>query len=53
MMALPGRQALRDSMLRIAVLANPWIWVGVAVILLLRLLFIHLPGLHQLCHSAP
>jgi hypothetical protein len=40
-------------MLRVGVLANPWIWVGVAVILLLHLLFIYLPGLPQLCHSAP
>jgi Ca2+-transporting ATPase len=46
-------RSLTQSMFRIGVLTNPWIWVGVTAMLLLQLLFIYLPGLQHLFHSAP
>jgi cation-transporting ATPase F len=46
-------RSLTHSLLRVGVFANPWIWMGAAAMLFLQLLFIYLPGLHHVFHSAP
>jgi len=46
-------RSLRDSMLRIGLFSNPWIYVGIAAILLLQLGFIYLPFMNVLFGTAP
>jgi Ca2+-transporting ATPase len=46
-------RSLRDSLLRIGLFSNPWIFAGIGVVLLLQLGFIYLPAMNVVFGSAP
>ncbi len=46
-------RSLTQSMFRVGLLSNPWVLVGVAVTILLQLLFTYAPFMNQLLSSAP
>jgi cation-transporting ATPase F len=46
-------RSLTDSMLRIGLFSNPWLWVGIVVMLLAQAAFTYAPVLHWLFHTAP
>jgi Ca2+-transporting ATPase len=46
-------RSLRASFLAIGLLSNPYIWLGIGVVLLLQLGFVYLPPMHLLFGSAP
>jgi magnesium-transporting ATPase (P-type) len=46
-------RSLRDSILHIGLLSNPWVYVGIAVILALQAAFIFAPPLQAVFGSAP
>ena len=46
-------RSLRDSLLRIGVFSNRWIFAGIGVVLLLQLGFIYLPFMNAVFGSAP
>jgi len=46
-------RSLRWSMFRLGLMSNPWIWVGIATMMLAQLAFIYLPVMNQLFHTAP
>ncbi len=46
-------RSLKYSVFRIGLFSNVWIWVGVASMLLLQVLFTHAPFMNVIFHSAP
>ena len=46
-------RSLRDSMLEIGLFLNPWVYVGIAAILLLQLGFVYLPFMNALFGTSP
>jgi len=46
-------RSLRDSLLRIGLFTNPYIYLGIAVLLLLQLAFVYLPLFNRVFGSAP
>jgi magnesium-transporting ATPase (P-type) len=46
-------RSLRDSVFRIGLWSNPWIYAGIGVLILLQLGFIYLPFMNALFYSAP
>lgn len=46
-------RSLRRSIFRIGLFSNPWIYVGIAVLIVLQLGFIYLPFMHTAFNSAP
>jgi len=46
-------RSLRESVLRIGLFSNPWIYAGIVAILLLQLGFIYLPFMNALFGTAP
>jgi len=46
-------RSLRWSMFRLGLLSNPWIWVGIAIMMLAQIAFTYLPLMNRLFHSAP
>jgi magnesium-transporting ATPase (P-type) len=46
-------RSLKDSMLRMGLRSNPWIYVGIAAVLLLQLAFVYAPFMHAVFGSAP
>jgi Ca2+-transporting ATPase len=46
-------RSLRDSILRIGLFSNPWIYVGIGAIVLLQLGFVYLPFMNLLFGTAP
>jgi Ca2+-transporting ATPase len=46
-------RSLRDSMLRIGVFSNPWVFVGIGITLALQLAFIYAPPLQSVFGTAP
>ena len=46
-------RSLRDSILAIGLWSNPWIFVGIAVVLVLQIGFIYLPFMNTVFGSAP
>lgn len=46
-------RSLSRSMFRIGVFSNPWIFAGIAVMVLLQLAITYLPFMNQLFHTAP
>ncbi|WP_437281398.1 HAD-IC family P-type ATPase [Sorangium sp. So ce375] len=46
-------RSLRDSMLKIGLFSNPWIYVGIGALLALQLGFVYAPFMHTLFGSAP
>ncbi|KAA0875103.1 cation-translocating P-type ATPase [Nitrincola tapanii] len=46
-------RSLSRSLFKTEMLSNLWIWGGIAAMLLAQLLFIYLPIMNQLFHSAP
>ncbi|WP_437290327.1 cation-translocating P-type ATPase [Sorangium sp. So ce406] len=46
-------RSLRDSMLKIGLFSNPWIYVGIGALLALQLCFVYAPFMHTLFGSAP
>jgi magnesium-transporting ATPase (P-type) len=46
-------RSLRYSMFRLGLFSNPWIWIGIAAMLLAQLLLTYLPVMNWLFHTAP
>ncbi len=46
-------RSLRDSLLKIGLFSNPWIYVGIGALLALQLCFVYAPFMHTLFGSAP
>ncbi|MGK4006035.1 HAD-IC family P-type ATPase [Sorangium sp. So ce1036] len=46
-------RSLRDSMLKIGLFTNPWVYVGIGALLALQLCFVYAPFMHTLFGSAP
>ncbi|WP_437878004.1 cation-translocating P-type ATPase [Sorangium sp. So ce513] len=46
-------RSLRDSMLKIGLFSNPWIYVGIGALLAMQLCFVYAPFMHTLFGSAP
>jgi calcium-translocating P-type ATPase len=46
-------RSLETSPFAMSPRGNPWIWVGIAAVLALQLLFVHAPPLHDVFGSAP
>ena len=46
-------RSLRWSMFRLGLLSNPWIWAGIAIMMLAQLAFTYLPLMNRMFHSAP
>lgn len=46
-------RSLRLSMFKLGVFSNPWIWVGIAAMMAVQLLFTYLPAMNLLFHTAP
>lgn len=46
-------RSLTHSMLRVGLFSNPWLWGGIAAMLLAQAAFIYLPTFHWLFHTAP
>ena len=46
-------RSLKDSLITIGLWSNPWIYVGIAVVLLLQVGFIYLPFMNAVFGSAP
>jgi cation-transporting ATPase F len=46
-------RSLGDSMLKIGIFSNVWLWVGIAVMLLAQIAFTYAPVFHWLFHTAP
>jgi magnesium-transporting ATPase (P-type) len=46
-------RSLHDPMPKIGVTSNPWIYAGIAAILLLQFIFVYAPFTHVIFHSAP
>ncbi|WP_437535333.1 HAD-IC family P-type ATPase [Sorangium sp. So ce726] len=46
-------RSLRDSMLKIGLFSNPWVYVGIGALLALQLCFVYAPFMHTLFGSAP
>ena len=46
-------RSLRDSALQIGLWTNPWVYVGIGVLLVLHTGFVYLPFMHRLFGSAP
>ena len=46
-------RSLRWSMFRLGLLSNPWIWGGIATMMLAQLAFTYLPLMNRLFHTAP
>jgi magnesium-transporting ATPase (P-type) len=46
-------RSLRVSMFRLGLNSNPWIWVGIAAMIGVQLLFTYLPAMNWLFHTAP
>ncbi|WP_437337682.1 cation-translocating P-type ATPase [Sorangium sp. So ce394] len=46
-------RTLRDSMLKIGLFTNPWVYVGIGALLALQLCFVYAPFMHTLFGSAP
>jgi Ca2+-transporting ATPase len=46
-------RSLRDSMLSMGLWSNPWIYAGIAAVLLLQAAFVHLPFMNAVFGSAP
>lgn len=46
-------RSLRGSALRLGLRTNPWVYLGISVILALQLGFVYLPAMHHLFGSAP
>ena len=46
-------RSLTRSVLSVGLFSNPWIWGGVAIMLLLQLAFTYVPAMNVLFHSAP
>ncbi len=46
-------RCLRASVLRVGVFTNPWVFVGIAALLLLQAAFVYVPALNALFGSAP
>jgi Ca2+-transporting ATPase len=50
---LLNSRSLRDSIFRIGVFSNPWVFVGIGVTLVLQLAFIYAPPLQAVFGTAP
>jgi magnesium-transporting ATPase (P-type) len=46
-------RSMRWSIVRLGLMSNPWIWLGIAAMLLAQLAFIYLPVMNRLFHTAP
>ncbi|MGZ8248133.1 cation-transporting P-type ATPase [Methylomagnum sp.] len=46
-------RSLTHSMLKVGLFSNPWLWGGIAVMLLAQMAFIYLPTFNWLFHTAP
>jgi magnesium-transporting ATPase (P-type) len=46
-------RSLTRSMFRLGLFSNPWVWVGIAAILLAQAAFNYLPAMNWLFHTAP
>ncbi len=46
-------RSLRHSMFRLGLMSNPWIWVGILLMLASQLLFTYAPFMNRLFHTAP
>ncbi|MCU0835199.1 MAG: cation-transporting P-type ATPase [Chromatiaceae bacterium] len=46
-------RSTRLSMFRLGLMSNPWIWAGIAAMMLAQLAFIYLPVMNQLFHTDP
>ena len=46
-------RSLSKSMFQLGVFSNPWIWVGVASMVALQLLFTYAPFMNRMFHSVP
>ena len=44
---------LRFSMFRLGLFSNPWIWGGIAAMIVAQLLFTYAPLMNRLFHTAP
>jgi cation-transporting ATPase F len=46
-------RSLTQSMFRLGAFSNPWVWAGLAVLIVLQLLFTYVPFMNQFLSSAP
>jgi magnesium-transporting ATPase (P-type) len=46
-------RSLRDSVLKIGLWSNPWVYVGIGLLLVLQLGFVYLPFMNAVFGSAP
>ena len=46
-------RSLRDSIMKIGLFSNPTVYIGIGVLLLLQIAFVHLPLMNTLFQSAP
>jgi cation-transporting P-type ATPase F len=46
-------RSLTKSIFRLGFFSNPWVWGGVATMLLLQVLYTYLPAMNWMFHSAP
>jgi magnesium-transporting ATPase (P-type) len=46
-------RSLQDSALQMGLWTNPWVYVGIGLLLVLHLCFVYLPFMHRLFGSAP
>ncbi|WP_048307935.1 cation-transporting P-type ATPase [Halomonas sp. PR-M31] len=46
-------RSLRLSMFNLGLMSNPWIWVGIAAMMIAQLLFTYVPLMNTLFHTAP
>jgi cation-transporting ATPase F len=46
-------RSLRYSMFRVGIFNNPWLWTGVAIMVLLQVVFTHAPFMNRAFHTAP